>query len=77
MKTSGIFGKKVANNYYNSREFYKRRPDLVPRNEYLCEGRVITRKEADKYFAQITRKTFRERAGEFINKIISLFKSDK
>ena len=51
MKISGIFGKKVANNYYNSREFYKRCPDLVPRNEYLCEGRVITRKEADKYFA--------------------------
>lgn len=77
MKTSGIFGKKVANNYYNSREFYKRRPDLAPSNVYLREGRIITKKEVDKYFAQITRKTFRERAGEFINKIISLFKSDK
>ena len=77
MKTSGIFGKKVANNYYNSKDFYKRRSDLAPKNVYLREGRVITKNEVDKYFAKITRKTFSERAGEFINKIKSWFKSDK
>ena len=73
MTIFGLFGRKSANNYYNSKDFYKRRPDLAPRNEYLREGRVITKNEVDKYFAKITRKTFSERAGEFINKIKSLF----
>lgn len=77
MTIFGLFGRKSANNYYNSKDFYKRRPDLAPKNEYLREGRVITKNEVDKYFAKITRKTFSERAGEFINKIKSWFKSDK
>ena len=77
MKIFGLFGRKSANNYYNSKEFYKRCPDLAPRNVYLQEGRIITQKEIDKYFAKITRKTFLERAGEVIKKIKSWFKSDK
>ena len=77
MTIFGLFGRKSANNYYNSKDFYKRRPDLAPKNVYLREGGVITKNEVDKYFAKITRKTFSERAGEFINKIKSWFKSDK
>ena len=53
MKIFGLFGRKSANNYYNSKEFYKRRPDLAPKNVYLQEGRIITQKEIDKYFAKI------------------------
>ena len=54
MTIFGLFGRKSANNYYNSKDFYKRRPDLAPRNEYLREGRVITKNEVDKYFAKRT-----------------------
>lgn len=75
MKIFGLFGKKPSNNnYYNSQEFYKRCPDLTPRNIYLREGRVITKKEVDEYFAKSTRKTFAERAEDFFRKIISKFK---
>ncbi len=77
MKIFDMFGKKLANNYYNSKEFYKRRPDLAPRNVYLREGRVITKKQVDEYFTKITRKTFSEKVEEFIRKITSWFKSDK
>lgn len=32
----------------NSPEFYRQHPDLAPRNIYLQEDRVITRKDMDK-----------------------------
>lgn len=34
--------------YYNSQEFYNRRPDLAPRNIYLSMGRVIDKKTIDR-----------------------------
>lgn len=77
MKIFDIFGNKLANNHYNSKEFYKRRPDLAPRNAYLREGRVINQKQVDEYLSSITRKTFSERVGEFFRKIISKFNFDK
>lgn len=75
MKILGMFGKKLANSYYNSEDFYKRRPDLAPRNVYLREGRVITKKQVDEYFAKHTSKTFSQRAEEFLRKIINKFQS--
>ena len=32
---------KKQTNYYNNVEFYKKRPDLAPRDIYLREGRMM------------------------------------
>ncbi len=60
--------------YYNSREFYDKHPDLVPRNIYLALGRVITREEIDKELAKVTKEPFLKQVNNFINKI---FKKEK
>ena len=39
---------KQQANYYNRVEFYKKRPDLAPRDVYLREGRMMNMKEVKK-----------------------------
>ena len=39
----------------NSPKFYSEHPDLAPRNVYLQEGRVITKKDVDKAIRRIER----------------------
>ena len=39
---------KRQSNYYNSKKFYQKRPDLAPRNIYLREGRVVKMEEVKK-----------------------------
>lgn len=34
--------------YYNSPEFYKKRPDLAPRNIYLRTGRILKHEDIQK-----------------------------
>ncbi len=42
----------------NTREFYDKHPDLMPRNIYLYLGRVVTREEIDKKFNQAFKVPF-------------------
>ncbi len=54
--------------YYNSKEFYQRRPDLAPRDIYLREGRLIKMEEVDKYLKKISKETIWEKLGKFISR---------
>ena len=49
-KTFGTVKRNV-----NSPKFYSEHPDLAPRNVYLQEGRVITKKDVDKAIRRIKR----------------------
>lgn len=65
---------KKRTEYYNSREFYDKHPDMAPRNVYLYLGRVTAREEIDREFERITKEPFLKRVKNFINKI---FKKEK
>ena len=46
---------KTVKRDVNSLKFYREHPDLAPRNVYLREGRVITKKDIDRAIRQIER----------------------
>lgn len=76
MKIFGLFAKKT-NNYYDSKEFYKTHPDLMPRNVYLQEGRVIDMKNVRKTLADFDKNSLVERIETFFDKILGWLKSGK
>lgn len=58
---SGLFGngfmkqKKFKPSQINTPEFYRRHPDLAPRNIYLREGRTITPEDWNKTIKRLDR----------------------
>lgn len=70
MKILKIFRTKSNKaNYYNSQEFYKRCPDLAPRNVYLATGRIIEMKDVQKYIDKHFGDTFFQKCGKTIKKL--------
>lgn len=61
MKIFKMFSKNTNSNYYNSSEFYKKHPDLSPRNICLIENWLINFDDVDKYLDKISKETFTEK----------------
>ena len=76
MKKVGLFSRTI-NNYYGSKKFCKTHPDLMPRNVYLREGRMVDMENVRKTLADFDKKPLGDRIGAFFNKIIGWFKSGK
>ena len=53
----------------NSQEFYKKHPDLAPRNVYLATGRVLKFDTVQKHLDKITREPLMERVSNWFKKI--------
>lgn len=70
MKIFKIFrAESNITNYYNSQEFYKKHPDLAPRNIYLAMGRVLDREDIQRYFDKHFGDTFLQKCGKTIKKL--------
>ena len=64
---------------FKNQSFYKKHPDLTPRNVYLASGRIMPKKEVDKALKRIAREakwdSFKNSVKEFFGKIFK--KGDK
>jgi hypothetical protein len=63
-------------NYFDNKNFYKKYPQLAPRNVYLSEGRLLSLKEVEKGLKSID-YTFSEKCLKFLNKIKQIFTKNK
>lgn len=61
IRVSSIFSKTPLVKFGNSLEFYKKHPDLAPRNVYLYLGRVVSKEEVEKKIDKLTRPSMYER----------------
>lgn len=77
MKVFNLLTGKTKTNYYNSQEFYKKHPDLAPRNVYLSQGRIIKMEDVKKHLDNICKETFSEKCTRYLNNIKSLFKKTR
>ena len=72
---------KTVKRDVNSPKFYREHPDLAPRNVYLREGRVITKKEVDRAMRQIKRfaaiEDFFDRVSLKLQQFKQLFRKKK
>ncbi len=66
-------GKKVS---INSRAFYDKHPDLMPRNLYLYSGKTVSRKEIDEGIENVGAPLHVRVINWFKNKINNLFNRD-
>ena len=55
----------------NSQEFYKKYPDLAPRNVYLYMGRTLDLKSVKKYINNIGKETFFEKISNCFSKLFT------
>lgn len=55
----------------NSQEFYKKHPDLAPRNIYLATGRIISMKEVQKTIDNIGKESIWEKLGNLFSNLIN------
>lgn len=67
MKVPRIFNE---NNYYNSRAFFERCPDLAPKNMYMFNTRVIRIEDINRYFDEVVTGTKVKKHDNFIKKLI-------
>lgn len=72
---------KTVKRDVNSPKFYREHPDLAPRNVYLREGRVITKKDIDRAIRQIerfgSRKNFFDSVSLKLQQFKQLFRKKK
>ncbi|MBO5737891.1 hypothetical protein J6R97_00970 [bacterium] len=55
----------------NSREFYKKHPDLAPRNVYLYMGRTLDLKTVHKYLDNIGKESIFERIKNWFSNLFN------
>ena len=55
----------------NSQEFYKKHPDLAPRNVYLYMGRTMDLKTVKKYLNKIGKESIYEKIGNWFSNIFN------
>lgn len=71
-----FYKKNKSHNFnYNTRQFYDKHPDLMPRDNLLLYlGRVISKEEIDKQFNKTFKPTFFQKAKNWLkntfNKVI-------
>ncbi len=65
---------KVSKISLNSRNFYDKHPDLMPRDIYLYLGRVKSKEQIDNEFNKVFKLTFLERCQRLFLKIKQVIK---
>lgn len=65
---------KVSKISLNSRKFYDKHPDLMPRDIYLYLGRVKSKEQIDNEFNKVFKLTFLERCQKLFSKIKQVIK---
>lgn len=75
-KTS-LFKTFNKTDYYNSKEFYQKHPDLAPRNIYLYEGRVLKMEDVRKYLDKMTGESFGEKCSRWFSNLKNIFTKTK
>ena len=55
----------------NSQDFYKKHPDLAPRNVYLYLGRTMDLKTIKKYINNIGKETIWEKMGNWFSNLFN------
>ena len=57
----------------NSRDFYRKHPDLASRNVYLNAGRVVDMKKIHKYIENFGKETFSDKCARYFTNLRNLF----
>ena len=65
---------KVSKISSNSRNFYDKHPDLMPRDIYLYLGRIKSKEQIDNEFNKVFKLTFLERCQRLFSKIKQVIK---
>ena len=55
----------------NTQEFYKKHPDLAPRNVYLYMGRTLDLKAVEKYINNIGNESVFEKIGNWFSNLFN------
>lgn len=57
----------------NSKEFYRKHPDLAPRNVYLALGRIVTQEQCNKtidmFYKELDRNFLKEKVVGYLKQI--------
>lgn len=53
----------------NSPKFYKKHPDLMPRNVYLATGRILPKEKIDKYLDKHFKLSLKEKCQILFNRL--------